>query len=147
MKKSFKNFHINVGSSSILLIFVVLCLVSFATLSIASAHADYYLSQKILDRNTAYYKACAQAESSMAMIDTTLAKAYLSCESKEAYFDMVGHSKSYLIPVSDTQTLEIELDLLYPEKDTDVFYKIRSFKVIPSKSLVYEDSLPVYGNS
>ena len=35
-----KNFPMNIGLSSILLIFVVLCLVSFSILSIVSANAD-----------------------------------------------------------------------------------------------------------
>ena len=41
MKNKAKGFDINVGTSSILLIFVTLSLVSFATLSLVSANADY----------------------------------------------------------------------------------------------------------
>lgn len=35
-----KQFGMNIGSASILLVFVILCLVSFAVLSIVSANAD-----------------------------------------------------------------------------------------------------------
>ena len=41
-----KSFPMNIGLSSILLIFVVLCLVSFSILSIVSANADKKLSLK-----------------------------------------------------------------------------------------------------
>ena len=63
------NFPLNIGMSSILLIFVVLCLISFSILSIASANADKKLSQKILNRSIAYYNACNQAEETLKNID------------------------------------------------------------------------------
>ena len=52
-KKSGLSFSSGIGSSSLLVIFVILCLVSFATLSIVSANADYKLSKKVLDRTSA----------------------------------------------------------------------------------------------
>ena len=51
----------NIGSASILLVFVILCLVSFAVLSIVSANADSRLSTRVLERTTAYYDACRQS--------------------------------------------------------------------------------------
>lgn len=62
----------NIGSASILLVFVILCLVSFAVLSIVSANADSRLSTRVLERTTAYYDACNQAEQSLAGMDNTL---------------------------------------------------------------------------
>ena len=50
----------NIGSASILLVFVILCLVSFAVLSIVSANADSRLSTRVLERTTAYYD-CLQS--------------------------------------------------------------------------------------
>ena len=52
-KKQF--FGMNIGSASMMLIFVILCLVSFAALSIVSANADRRLSRKIAERTSAYY--------------------------------------------------------------------------------------------
>lgn len=51
-----------VGVSSILMIFVALCLTIFATLSFLSANADWKLSQKAADSVAAYYQADAEAE-------------------------------------------------------------------------------------
>ena len=58
-KKTFSgiSFSNGIGSSSLLVTFIILCLVSFATLSIVSANADYKLSGKVLERTTAYYEA------------------------------------------------------------------------------------------
>lgn len=121
---------LNVGSSSILLIFVILCLVSFATLSIISANADSRLTRKVLNRTTAYYDACNKAEEALAGIDLTLTGIYLSSDTAEEYFSAVGHTKSYAIVISDIQTLQVNIEILYPEADEDTFYRITSWQVI-----------------
>lgn len=134
MNKKKNIFGMNIGSASILLIFVILCLVSFAVLSIVSANADNKLTQKILSRTTAYYEACNNAEASLAAVDTTLRNIYLSSANADSYFQMVGHSKSYAIPISDLQTLQVTIEILYPEKDDDTFYRITDWQVITKDS-------------
>ena len=47
-----KQFGMNIGSASILLVFVILCLVSFAVLSIVSANADSRLSTRSTQHQT-----------------------------------------------------------------------------------------------
>lgn len=135
-----REFRVNVGTSSILLIFVVLCLVAFATLSIVSANADYKLSRRVADRTAAYYEAANQAEKYIACIDKTLQSVYSTAESEDAYFSTVGHSKSYLVPISDLQSLSIKLDILYPTADDEPFYHITCWQVITTGELEYETS-------
>lgn len=130
MNKKKQFFGMNIGSASILLVFVILCMVSFAALTIISANADRRLSRRIADRTTSYYDACNSAQKSLAGIDQVLIRQYGSSASMEEYFLAVGHSKSYAIPVSDTQTLLVEIEILYPEQADDTFYKITSWKVI-----------------
>ena len=125
-----KQFGMNIGSASILLVFVILCLVSFAVLSIVSANADSKLSARVLERTTAYYAACNQAEQSLAGMDKTLQRMYASSDSEEAYFVAVGHGKSYVIPISDLQTLQVTIEILYPESDEDTFYRITAWQVL-----------------
>ena len=43
----------NIGTSSILIVFVLLCLATFAALSLVSANADYRLSTALAERTTA----------------------------------------------------------------------------------------------
>ena len=130
MNKKKQFFGMNIGSASMLLIFVILCMVSFAALTIISANADRRLSRKIADRTTAYYDACNSAQESLAGIDQVLIRQYSSSANMEEYFLAVGHSKSCAIPNSDTQTLLVEIEILYPEQADDTFYKITSWKVI-----------------
>lgn len=128
--KQAPHFGLNIGYSSILLIFVILCLVSFAALSIVSAKADSRLSQKVLDRTTAYYAACNEAEQALAGVDHTLADIYQTSADAEEYFSSVGHSKSYSITISGLQTLQVNIEILYPESDEDTFFRITSWQVL-----------------
>lgn len=72
MKKQKSGFGISVGSSSILVVFVVLCLTTFATLSLVSANADYRLSRKTADAVNEYYEAEIQANEHLAAITQIL---------------------------------------------------------------------------
>ncbi len=130
-----KQFGMNVGSASILLVFVILCLVSFAVLSIVSANADSKLSARVLERTTAYYTACNQAEQSLAGMDNTLRRVYASSDSADVYFSSVGHGKSYVIPISDLQSLQVTIEILYPESEEDTFYQITAWQVLNTDEL------------
>ena len=46
---------VNIGTASLLVVFLTLCLVAFAMLSLSSAKNDYEFSRKLADRTTAYY--------------------------------------------------------------------------------------------
>ena len=50
MNKKKKGF-IHIGFSSILMVFTMLCLVTFATLSLITANSDYRLSLKVAENN------------------------------------------------------------------------------------------------
>ena len=130
-----KQFGMNIGSASILLVFVILCLVSFAVLSIVSANADSKLSTRVLERTTAYYTACNQAEQSLAGMDHTLRRIYESSDNEEAYFASVGHGKSYVIPISNLQSLQVTIEILYPGTAEDSFYKITAWQVLNTDEL------------
>lgn len=52
---------LNIGASSILVIFIILSMVTFAVLSYVAARSDYKLSQDVAERNTKYYRACSEA--------------------------------------------------------------------------------------
>ncbi len=75
MKKKKRSFGISIGSSSILVVFVVLCLTTFATLSLVSANADYRLSRKTADAAASYYALDAAGEELLADVAAVLEKA------------------------------------------------------------------------
>ncbi len=138
-----KEFHINVGSSSILLIFVILCLVAFATLSIVSANADAKLSNKVAERTQAYYQAHNQATADVAQLDEALAQAFASCGNETEYYARVGYHKSFTYPITDMQNLSVKVNILYPKQIGDTFYEITAWQVVTAGEVKYENNMIV----
>ena len=89
-----KNYGLNIGTSSVLIIIVILCLVCFAGLSITSANADYRLSQKLAERTTAYYSACNEAQQTLYDLSGRLASFYEQSDSRDAYEQKIKESIS-----------------------------------------------------
>ncbi len=61
-KKKISFSFIHMGAPSLLMIFLVLCLFTFALLSLSSAKNNRTLSQQSADRIQAYYQASSLAE-------------------------------------------------------------------------------------
>ena len=74
MKKKTSRPLLTTGTSTLLLIFVSLCLLTFAVLSFLSARADQNLSRKTAERTSAYYETCNQAEDRLGETDRMLEK-------------------------------------------------------------------------
>jgi len=148
--KSTKNFNKNslfgnhAGTSSILLIFTVLCLVSFATLSIVSANADYTLTNKMATRTSQYYRACNNASTALSKLDQELAQLYQTCSGEEEYFAKTGDQITYTFDIEASQWLEVTVQPQYPQKSGDFLYKIITYKICTdTDSMEYNESLPV----
>ena len=73
-------FKISIGTSSVLMIFVVLCLTTFAVLSFVTANADARLPEKAVQGVDAYYAADAKAQEALASLDARLADCALDAE-------------------------------------------------------------------
>ena len=72
MKDKQQSYFVNIGSSSLLVIFLILCLVTFAILSLSSAKSDYTFSERLAEHKRAYYEASARAEDIVGEIDSIL---------------------------------------------------------------------------
>ena len=136
---------INIGSSSMLVVFIILCLVTFSVLSVASANNDRKYSEKIADRTTAYYEASNKAEELLSQIDDKLKQVYEQYNA--GYLSQVPDvltsidgidtsdfpSVSFSVPINDTQTLSVSLLIQIPEKEGDTFYTVTSWKEISTE--------------
>ena len=79
-----KNFPItNIGSVTLLMIFIVLCMITFAALSLSSAASDYQTARKSATHAQEYYKASGRAEETLAKIDQVLKNCYLQTSRSE----------------------------------------------------------------
>lgn len=144
---------VNIGSSLLLVIFLILCLVTFATLSLSSARSDYSFSERAAERRTQYYQACNTAEDVLAQIDGILEKAVSSSSRDENWInnlnltqiddqefvdiglnialDVENASISYQIPVNEKQNLEVKLALTDHKTK---YYQIEKWQLVNTGS-------------
>ena len=68
----------NIGSVSLLMIFIVLCMVTLAALSLSTASGSYRSAQTLAGHTTAYYRASNKAEKKLAKTEKILQACYHS---------------------------------------------------------------------
>lgn len=132
---------INPGSTSILLIFVTLCLVAFAVLCVVSANSDKKLGDKVATRSEVYYAACNKAQQVIAQIDNDLLTIYNNESSESDYYKAAGGNiRSFVIDIDSSQKLHVTLSILYPLNDGDSFYKITGWEIetIESETVIFD---------
>ena len=155
MKKKTSRSLLTTGTSTLLLIFVSLCLLTFAVLSFLSARADQNLSRKTAERTSAYYEACNQAEDRLGETDRMLEKIWQETANEKAYFQAVREAfedmdfdeesrmLSFSVPLTDTQVLTVTLKLRTPEPGS-TFYTINGWKTINTAGWTADTRQNVY---
>ncbi|MDO4485006.1 MAG: hypothetical protein Q4C46_00265 [Bacillota bacterium] len=162
MNKRSKQFpFVNIGLSSLLVVFLVLCLTTFALLSLSSAKSDLALSQKLADHRNSYYTASSSAESVLSQLDMLMEESYRNPAG--SYIDSVrkGLDKitdadvsldtesapsgslaviSYLIPLDKTQALDVRLLVTDPSV-SESYYNIEKWQVITTTDRKFDQSL------
>ena len=125
---------INVGSASILLIFTVLSLVSFATLTLVNSKADYNLSQNLAERQRAYYNACHSAN------------AYIAAISSGYDVSQENGIIKKSIPITDNQSLDIALmsNIENNSVNSANKYTITQWQIVNHADSDYDYTLPVF---
>ena len=113
-----KKYHfagIGAGGLSILAIFVVLCLTTFAALSFMTARADRTLSRKAADAARAYYAADTQAERRLAELIELAAEDDWNAALERAGFSVEAADGEavvrYRVPAGETKELCAEIAL------------------------------------
>lgn len=147
-KEKSQAYGIHIGSSTLLTVFLILCLVTFAVLSLVSARSDYSFSQKTADRKTAYYQASNQAEEVLEALDTLFEETYQensasfvqSVEKALTHFSVNdikivsnfqnGESViSYQVPLDERQVLAVSLRLCAAPEEENCSYHILTWQV------------------
>ena len=160
-RRSFSNF----GFSTILIAFVMICIVTFSTLSLLTANSDYKLSQKVADRTHRYYQAEKEATVRLEQIDNTLSDAYGKSSNQATYYalarkylkklqpaiSLADTSAStievcYSIEIDSTQTLDVRLSVTYPPNNGGTFYTLKTWQTTTTLPESTQDSLNLLGN-
>lgn len=142
---------INIGSSSLLMVFLVLCLTTFAILSLSSAQSDYSFSKKFAEHKTEYYEASSRAEMILGEIDQLLAEnsdqvtarldgkeidnISLSCTGADGETVI-----SYQVPSGEKQALNVVL-LVTNDSEHENYYKIQAWQLISTEEWNGDNSL------
>ena len=165
-----KQGFIHIGFSSILMVFTMLCLVTFATLSLITANSDYRLSKKVADKTTAYYQADTDAKNYLLQLDTALSDLYEQCSDRDSFFsglleviqglsaaDTISDVETtvtdsqitcaFQVTVNEVQKLEVTLALYYPEHPGDEFYKITQWQTVTTNEPVTDDTLHLFSGN
>lgn len=145
---------VNIGSSSLLIIFLVLCLTTFAILSLSSVKSDYTFSEKLAERKAQYYDASATASRILDSVDAQLAELAEANRSTAVYMEQVtavfvnteidGISIScetidgktlisYQVPTEDDQVLDVQLNVTDYTKNA-AYYEIKSWRILSGES-------------
>jgi len=125
-----RSMSVSIGSSTMLLIFVVISLVSFSVLSLSSAITDKKFADKVKQKNISYYNACNLAEEQLSDLDSMLSDIYALSADEATYFKQAGEGTTITIPVSDYQELQVVVRFFYPQETGDTFYKIDSYSLV-----------------
>lgn len=155
-QKQTKSFF-NIGITSIVLIFVMLCLLTFSVLSLVSARADLKLSQKSADHTTRYYEAenaasdilftvnsCLDEQAKLADEKTYYKAVRAKLEGTDAITFTDDTHITYSVPLGEEQCLAVGLALSYSPFADGRRYQIETWKTISTHEWDPDNRLPVF---
>ena len=149
--KSSRN-KVSIGASSLILIFIVLCMATFGLLSLSSAQGDLKLARRNADAVKGYYEADNEGQQWLKDVDGVLMEemgkgqdsAQCSLEIKDRLGDLYDRETGLIstdIPMDRGRSLRIELVLMCGEKR----YEVKSWYVYNSEEYEIDTSMPVWG--
>ncbi len=131
---------ISTGTTSIVLIFVMLSLLTFAVLSLVSAQANLRLSEKSAQRTTDYYAAENAANDLLTDILSAVDAGEAPDTVRGVRLTADGHA-AYEVPLGEDQLLAVEV-ALYPQGGPDGrAYDIVAWKAVSEYDWSPDDSL------
>ncbi len=145
----------NIGTSSLILIFIILCLTIFGLLSLSSAGSDWNLARKNAQSIKGYYEADGQAVEFTAMVEEQLWECAQAASSEEAYWHLVEERLGQYYH-EETGTIETDLEMLYGQKlhvalelcrEEEKGYRILAWNVYQSEDYEIDRSMPVWSGS
>lgn len=160
----------NIGSVTLLMIFIIVCMVAFAALSVSTASSDYRSAERTAAHTKAYYQASNKAEETFAFVAGSLKSLYLKSADEDTFLqnvktfftqtdgitpseDSLGLHLSYQTKMDENQDLMTDLLVLYPQGtnsetslSTEDLCKIVSFRIISTDEWDGDNSLNLLGN-
>lgn len=159
MKRRRSKSFFNIGITSVILIFVILCLLTFSVLSLVSARADLRLSQKSAQRTTAYYESYNSAVEILREI-TACIDSQLDQTDETTYFQNIMQQLdgkngisfsderhlSYSVSLDTEEILAVSLTLSFTPFENGRYYRIDTWKTVSTHKWDPDTNLPVFNS-
>ena len=152
-KRSFS--FISTGVTSMVLIFVMLCLVTFSVLSLVSAESNLRLAQRSAQRTTAYYEAENRANDILIALETAAKE--LRSEGQTSPEDFAREvltlagdtgaaltdtrTVAYQVPLGEDQLLYVELEVRPEPGPEGLHCRIEAWQVISQYDWAPDETL------
>ena len=136
MAKQEIGYRANMGTPTLILIFMILCLVTFGMLSLSTAKSEWNLAQRNADSVAEYYRADKEGEAFYQMVLQNSRSGNLG-----DYYDSQTGIASTQIPMKRSQSLTIKLHVP-PDQSGKI--EISQWKVIQTEDYEIDQSLPVF---
>lgn len=120
---------VNIGTASILTVFVILAMVTFAVLTYMSARKDSRYTEQAVDAAQQYQDAVNQAYEKIAEIDASLLESY----ENGSFEEMLHQDFTFSVPSSDTSELHVTLVPCLPSENDGALYRITSFQEVSTE--------------
>lgn len=147
-------FFASTGIPSLFLIFAVLCMAVFSLLTLGSSRSELNSARLSMKQTEQYYNACKEAADTVVEIQEALQTYYAQTSNKDEFLKLAGNlssefeelafddsSDDILIlshPFSDTQSLLIRMQILYPQTSADK----KLIKILQWKTVITADWNP-----
>lgn len=149
---------IQIGASFLLVIFVTICQVLLGVLALSGALRDKGYSDRLAEKAGRYYEAVSAAQHKLGEIDQVIGGMEPTYKDYETYLENVGRVASeaeitcredgqrlflsYKEPITEEQSLLVEVEVLNPEKK-EGNYKIVKWQEVSETVWEEEGTLPV----
>lgn len=152
MAKQEKGYRAAIGSPSLILIFIVLCLVTFGMLSLSTAKSEWDLAKRNASAVTEYYRADSEGEKFYRMVSETVdAVREQSPDPGECRKLLSRKLGGYYRPGEGTVVTEIAMERsqalfieLIPQFEGTGSMIISQWKVVQTEDFEIDDSMPVW---
>lgn len=126
---------VNVGTASILTVFIILAMVTFAALTYMSARKDSKYAEQSAETARKYQDAVNQAYEKIAEIDEELEAHYEAGD----FESLLNKDYTFSVPVSDSSELHVTLVPFQPEDGK--LYRITSFREVRTEDWENDSTL------
>ena len=146
----------SIGITSLVLIFVMLCLLTFSVLSLVTARADLRLSQKNAERTSAYNDAENRANDVLLSVISCIEE-YKDSPDASVFYQKLrerldgqngilftgADSLEYEVLLDKEQLLSVSLEISYETYDDGSHYRILAWNTVSTHEWESDGSLPL----